>query len=154
MNTRSRIALAASAALVSLGLAFAPSLAQDKMSKDDGMKMEDTMSKDAMKKDDGMKKDAMKPNAMSDGMKKDDATARRVLEATRGVYMVHGGQVLLAAPAEFLTGVCQRFGAGAAGMSDPGQFTETGRAEIRGGAGGLMAEQAMKHGRAGGMIGC
>jgi hypothetical protein len=26
-----------------------------------------------MKTDDGMKKDAMKPNAMSDGMKKDDA---------------------------------------------------------------------------------
>ena len=73
MNTRSRIALGASAALVSLGLAFAPSLAQDKMSKGDGMKKEDTMSKDAMKKDDGMKKDAMKPNAMSDGMKKDDA---------------------------------------------------------------------------------
>ncbi len=30
------------------------------------------------------------------GMKKDDATARRVIEATRGVYMVHGGKVLKA----------------------------------------------------------
>lgn len=73
MNTRSRIALGVSAALVSLSLAFAPSFAEDKMSKGDGMKKEDAMSKDAMKKDDGMKKDGMKPNAMSDGMKKDDA---------------------------------------------------------------------------------
>ena len=74
MNTRSRIALGVSAALVSLSLALAPSIAQDKMMKGDAMKKEDTMSKDAMKKHDGtMKKDAMKPNAMSDGMKKDDA---------------------------------------------------------------------------------
>ena len=72
MNTRSRIALGVSAALVSLSLALAPSFAEDKMSKGDGMKKEDSMSKDAMKKDDGMKKDGMKPNAMSDGMKKDD----------------------------------------------------------------------------------
>jgi pentapeptide MXKDX repeat protein len=73
MNTRSRIALGVSAALVSLSLAIAPSAAEDKMGKD-AMKKEDSMSKDAMKKDDGMmKKDgAMKPNAMSDGMKKDD----------------------------------------------------------------------------------
>jgi pentapeptide MXKDX repeat protein len=77
MNTRSRIALGVSAALVSLSLAIAPSVAEDKMGKD-AMKKEDSMSKDAMKKDDGMmKKDgAMKPNAknsaMSDGMKKDD----------------------------------------------------------------------------------
>jgi pentapeptide MXKDX repeat protein len=73
MNTRSRIALGVSAALVSLSLALAPSFAEDKMGKD-AMKKEDSMSKDAMKKDDGMmKKDAMtKSNAMSDGMKKDD----------------------------------------------------------------------------------
>ena len=75
MNTRSRIALGASAALVSFSLALAPALAQDKMGKGDGMKKEDTMSKDAMKKDDGMmKKDGMKKeDAMSKGgMKKDD----------------------------------------------------------------------------------
>jgi len=75
MNTRSRIALGVSAALVSLSLAIAPSFAEDKMMKDNAMKKEDSMSKDAMKKDDGMmKKDGMtKPNnAMSDGMKKDD----------------------------------------------------------------------------------
>jgi len=77
MNFSSRIALGVSAALVSLSLALAPSLAEDKMSKGDGMKKEDSMSKDAMKKDDGMmKKDGMKPNAkngaMSDGVKKDD----------------------------------------------------------------------------------
>jgi pentapeptide MXKDX repeat protein len=73
MNTRSRIALGVSAALVSLSLALAPSFAEDKMGKD-AMKKEDSMSKDAMKKDDGMmKKDGMmKNNAMSDGMKKDD----------------------------------------------------------------------------------
>jgi pentapeptide MXKDX repeat protein len=73
MNTRSRIALGVSAALVSLSLALAPSFAEDKMGKD-AMKKEDSMSKDAMKKDDGMmKKDGMtKSNAMSDGMKKDD----------------------------------------------------------------------------------
>jgi pentapeptide MXKDX repeat protein len=75
MTFRSRIALGASAAVVSLGLALSPAaFAQDKMGKDDGMK-KDSMSKDAMKKDDGMKKDGMMKNdAMSkDGMKKDDA---------------------------------------------------------------------------------
>ncbi len=76
MNFSSRIALGVSAALVSLSLALAPSFAQDKMGKGDGMKKEDSMSKDAMKKDDGMmKKDGMKNDAMKkdDGMKKDDA---------------------------------------------------------------------------------
>jgi pentapeptide MXKDX repeat protein len=75
MTFRSRIALGVSAAVVSLGLALSPAaFAQDKMSKDDGMK-KDSMSKDVMKKDDGMKKDGMMKNdAMSkDGMKKDDA---------------------------------------------------------------------------------
>ncbi len=71
MARTTRFALGA-AAILSLGLAFAPAaVAQDKMSKD-SMKKEDTMSKDAMKKDDGMKKDGgamMKPDAM----KKDDA---------------------------------------------------------------------------------
>jgi pentapeptide MXKDX repeat protein len=71
MTIRSRIALGISAAVFSLGLALAPAFAQDKMSKDDGMKKE-TISKDAMKKDDGMKKDGMKNDAMKDGMKKDD----------------------------------------------------------------------------------
>jgi pentapeptide MXKDX repeat protein len=73
MTNMTRIGLGLSAALVSLGLAFAPAVfAQDKMGKDDGMKKE-SMSKDAMKKDDGMKKDAMKPDGMmKDGMKKDD----------------------------------------------------------------------------------
>jgi pentapeptide MXKDX repeat protein len=68
MTTTTRIGLGLSAALVSLGLAFAPAVfAQDKMGKDDGMKKE-SMSKDAMKKDDGMmKKDGMK----QDGMMKD-----------------------------------------------------------------------------------
>jgi pentapeptide MXKDX repeat protein len=68
MINTTRIALGVSAAALSLGLALAPAaFAQDKMSKDDGMK-KDTM----MKKDDGMKKDAMSPNAMNkDGMKKD-----------------------------------------------------------------------------------
>ena len=76
MTFRSRIALGASAAVVSLGLALSPAaFAQDKMGKDDGMK-KDYMSNNAMKKDDGMKKDGgmMKNDAMSkDGMKKDDA---------------------------------------------------------------------------------
>jgi pentapeptide MXKDX repeat protein len=73
MNSRSRIALGASAALVSFSLALAPALAQDKMGKGDGMKKEDSMSKDAMKKDDGMmKKDGMTKSSTSDGMKKDD----------------------------------------------------------------------------------
>jgi pentapeptide MXKDX repeat protein len=74
MTTTTRISLGLSAALVSLGLAFAPAVfAQDKMGKDDGMKKE-SMSKDAMKKDDGMmKKDGMKKDGMmKDGMKKDD----------------------------------------------------------------------------------
>jgi pentapeptide MXKDX repeat protein len=74
MTTTTRISLGLSAALVSLGLAFAPAVfAQDKMGKDDGMKKE-SMSKDAMKKDDGMmKKDGMKQDGMmKDGMKKDD----------------------------------------------------------------------------------
>jgi pentapeptide MXKDX repeat protein len=63
MNTRSRIALGVSAALVSLSLALAPSFAEDKMTKGDAMKKEDSMSKDAMKKDNGMmKKDGMKKN--------------------------------------------------------------------------------------------
>jgi pentapeptide MXKDX repeat protein len=73
MTTTTRIGLSLSAALVSLGLAFAPAVfAQDKMGKDDGMKKE-SMSKDAMKKDDGMmKKDGMKKDGMShDGMMKD-----------------------------------------------------------------------------------
>jgi pentapeptide MXKDX repeat protein len=70
MTTTTRIGLGLSAALVSLGLAFAPAVfAQDKMGKDDGMKKE-SMSRDAMKKDDGMmKKDGMK----RDGMMKDGA---------------------------------------------------------------------------------
>jgi pentapeptide MXKDX repeat protein len=74
MTTTTRIGLGLSAALVSLGLAFAPAaFAQDKMGKDDGMKKE-SMSKDAMKKDDGMmKKDGVKHDGMmKDGMKKDD----------------------------------------------------------------------------------
>jgi pentapeptide MXKDX repeat protein len=74
MTTTTRIGLGLSAALVSLGLAFAPAVfAQDKMGKDDSMKKE-SMSKDAMKKDDGMmKKDGMKHDGMmKDGMKKDD----------------------------------------------------------------------------------
>jgi len=76
MTTTTRIGL--SAALVSLGLAFAPAVfAQDKMGKDDGMKKE-SMSRDAMKKDDGMmKKDGMKREGMmKDGMKKDDGMKR------------------------------------------------------------------------------
>jgi len=76
MTITTRIGLGLSAALVSLGLAFAPAVfAQDKMGKDDGMKKEsmskDSMSKGAMKKDDGMKKDGMKHDGMmKDGMKK------------------------------------------------------------------------------------
>ena len=71
MNTRSRIALGVSAALVSFSFALAPSFAQDKMMKGDSMKKEDTMSKDAMKKDDGMASvgDALK-SAMRKKMKK------------------------------------------------------------------------------------
>jgi pentapeptide MXKDX repeat protein len=73
MTTTTRIGLGLSAALVSLGLAFAPAVfAQDKMGKDDGMKKE-SMSKDAMKKDDGMMKkeqDGMMKDGTKDGMKK------------------------------------------------------------------------------------
>ncbi len=68
MTISTRIALGVSAAVVSLSLALAPAaFAQDKMSKDDGMK------KDSMMKHDGMKKDAMSHDAMKkdDGMKKD-----------------------------------------------------------------------------------
>jgi pentapeptide MXKDX repeat protein len=75
MTRNTHIGLGVSAALVSLSLALSPgAFAQDKMSKDDGMKKQ-TMSKDAMKKDDGMmKKDAMKKDdtMAKDGMKKDD----------------------------------------------------------------------------------
>ena len=74
MTTTTRIGLGLSAALVSLGLAFAPAVfAQDKMGKDDGMK-KDSMSKDKMGKDDGMKKDSMSKDTMKkdDGMKKDE----------------------------------------------------------------------------------
>ena len=72
MTINTRIALAVSAAFVSLSLALAPvAFAQDKMGKDDGMK-KDSMSKDSMKKDDGMKKDTMSKDTMKkdDGMKK------------------------------------------------------------------------------------
>jgi pentapeptide MXKDX repeat protein len=74
MTTTTRIGLGLSAALVSLGLAFAPAtFAQDKMGKGDGMKQE-SMSKDAMKKEEGVRKDGMKHDGMmKDGMKKDDA---------------------------------------------------------------------------------
>jgi pentapeptide MXKDX repeat protein len=75
MTTTTRIGLGLAAALVSLGLAFAPAtFAQDKMGKGDGMKQE-SMSKDAMKKEGGMmKKEGMKHDGMmKDGMKKDDA---------------------------------------------------------------------------------
>jgi pentapeptide MXKDX repeat protein len=74
-SSTTRIGLGLSAALVSLGLAFAPAtFAQDKMGKGDGMKQE-SMSKDAMKKEGGMmKKDGMTKDGMAkDGMKKDDA---------------------------------------------------------------------------------
>jgi pentapeptide MXKDX repeat protein len=74
MTISTRIALATSAAALSLSLLLAPAaFAQDSMKKDDGMKKE-TMSKDSMKKDDGMKKDTMSKDAMKkDGgmMKKD-----------------------------------------------------------------------------------
>jgi pentapeptide MXKDX repeat protein len=69
-----RIALALSAATLSLGLMLAPAaFAQDNMKKD-GM-AKDTMSKDGMKKDtmskDGMAKDGMAKDGMAkDGMKK------------------------------------------------------------------------------------
>jgi pentapeptide MXKDX repeat protein len=75
MTISTRVALGISAAALSLSLALAPvAFAQDKMSKDDGMKKDamskdDGMKKDAMKKDDAMSKDAMKKD---DGMKKDE----------------------------------------------------------------------------------
>jgi pentapeptide MXKDX repeat protein len=72
MTISTRIALGVSAAFLSFSLALAPAaFAQDKMSKDDGMKKE-TMSKDSMKKD-TMSKDGMKKgDGMKDSMKKDD----------------------------------------------------------------------------------
>jgi pentapeptide MXKDX repeat protein len=75
MSIGTRIALAISAATLSVSLGLAPAaMAQDKMGKDDGMKKEDTMSKDAMKKDGGMMKkdDAMKKDGGA-MMKKDDS---------------------------------------------------------------------------------
>ena len=79
MTTTTRIGLGLSAALVSLGLAFAPAVfAQDKMGKDDGMMKKDTMSKDGMKKDTMSKDDGMKKDTMSkDGMKKDDGMMKK-----------------------------------------------------------------------------
>ena len=73
MARTTRFTLGATAAILSLGLAFAPAaFAQDKMSKD-GMKKEDAMSKDSMKKD-TMSKDGMKKDSMAkDGMKKDES---------------------------------------------------------------------------------
>ena len=77
MARTTRLALG-TAAILSLGVAFAPAaFAQDKMSKD-GMKKEDTMSKDGMKKDamghDGMKKDGMAKDGMKIGQKTNDLT--------------------------------------------------------------------------------
>jgi pentapeptide MXKDX repeat protein len=76
MTIRTRIALVASAAALSLGVALAPAafadetMKKDTMSKDsmakDSMK-KDTMSKDSMKKDDTMSKDTVKKD---DAMKK------------------------------------------------------------------------------------
>ena len=94
MTTTTRIGLGLSAALVSLGLAFAPAVfAQDKMGKDDGMKKE-SMSKDAMKKDDGMmKKDGMKHDGMmKDGMKK----RRHEKELSRAVIRLRQTQSVCA----------------------------------------------------------
>jgi pentapeptide MXKDX repeat protein len=78
MTIQTRIALGISAAALSLSLALAPAaLAQDKMSKDDGMKKgmmtKDGMKKESMSKDDGMKKGAMS----KDGMKKDDGMMKK-----------------------------------------------------------------------------
>ena len=71
MISRIRFASAVSASVIALGLTLSPALAQDKMSKDDGMKS--TMSKDKMSKDsmskDKMSKDGMKHDKM---MKKDE----------------------------------------------------------------------------------
>jgi len=77
MTIRSRFALIASAAVLSLGVALAPAAyAADDMKKDSMSK--DTMSKDSMSKDsmkkDTMSKDSMSKDSMSkDSMKKDDA---------------------------------------------------------------------------------
>ena len=104
MTTTTRIGLGLSAALVSLGLAFAPAVfAQDKMGKDDGMKKE-SMSKDAMKKDDGMmKKDGMKHDGMmKDGMKKDDGMKKNCsapsLPATNAKRLRKGSDACASAP--------------------------------------------------------
>jgi pentapeptide MXKDX repeat protein len=76
MTTRSRLALIASAAVLSFGVALAPAAyAADDMKKDSMSK--DTMSKDSMSKDsmkkDTMSKDTMSKDSMSkDSMKKDD----------------------------------------------------------------------------------
>ncbi|MGJ4900246.1 pentapeptide MXKDX repeat protein [Bradyrhizobium sp. HKCCYLRH2060] len=78
MTNRSRLILGISAAALAFNVAVAPvAFAEDKMSKDDGMK-KGAMSHDGMKKDsmakDGMKKD----DAMSkDGMKKDDGMMKK-----------------------------------------------------------------------------
>jgi len=76
MTTTPRYAFGISTAVLTLGLALAPAaFAQDKMSKDDGMKKE-SMSKDHMKKD-TMSKDHMKKDTMSnDGMKKGDGMSK------------------------------------------------------------------------------
>jgi pentapeptide MXKDX repeat protein len=76
MIIRTRVALIASAAVLSLGVALAPAaFAADDMKKDTMSK--DSMSKDSMKKDsmskDTMSKDSMSKDSMSkDSMKKDD----------------------------------------------------------------------------------
>src|SRR3974377_894591 len=78
--TRSRIAIALSAAIMSLSLAGAPAFAEDTMKKDTMSKdsmSKDSMSKDSMKKDtmnkDGTAKDAMsKDNVSKDSMSKDN----------------------------------------------------------------------------------
>jgi pentapeptide MXKDX repeat protein len=77
MTISTRVARAASAAVLSFGLAFAPAaFAQDKMG--DGMKKEEGMKKEGgmMKKDDGMKKEGgmMKKD---DGMKKEGGMMKK-----------------------------------------------------------------------------
>jgi pentapeptide MXKDX repeat protein len=74
--TKSRLMLPLAAAVMSFGLAFAPSASfADNMKKDSMTK--DSMAKDNMKKDsmakDNMKKDSMsKDNMKKDSMKKDN----------------------------------------------------------------------------------